>query len=463
MPEQKVLGFLGYLQPHNLTPTFNMAESTSISSNNSNIENNLFGAFGAVVGYLGAESATALAFERLLWPQRFYSNFQLSSVPGIALLTPMGGPMHKAGLTVMDRLFQHGLLRGPYQGHMLGTTFFPQRDGTYTMHGDGVSCESHTEPLRNFLWARALSLIQFPPIMSSGGHEPLGQAEKGSPPMLRARVTVSRLSITSASAADKESRLPFVSEATNIPGPGVFLAILTSELSAVLVAVGVLAVWQTPWAMLWVIPLFIRLLSASLAEPRERLIASASSSISDDPKFNFEIHCPQSDGNFMLVTGPSALVLQFFRHYGHPKRNRVREVTQIISIIAFISLFPLQLLVSIVWMPLKLQYVWMSYQIYVILAMHITRYSHYGDSATTEANIAKAFSKQLCGHCTAGSEQECSILFGHKRHGPETLRVDLTITYHNRFKEGQESLRQLLQRQLESGKQSLPRDSHSHT
>lgn len=58
--------------------------------------NNVFGAFGAVLGYIGAEAATMLTLERLLWPQRFYSNFRLGTLLPISLLTPMGGPIHKS-------------------------------------------------------------------------------------------------------------------------------------------------------------------------------------------------------------------------------------------------------------------------------------------------------------------------------------------------------------------------------
>lgn len=86
--------------------------------------NNLFGAFGALLGYIGAEATTVLSFERLLWPQRFLSGFTIHSAPQLALLHPMGGPLHTVGLKTMDTMFQHGLLKGFDQGHMPRDLFY---------------------------------------------------------------------------------------------------------------------------------------------------------------------------------------------------------------------------------------------------------------------------------------------------------------------------------------------------
>ena len=48
---------------------------SSSSTRESVVETNVFGGFGAVLGYIGAEAATPNVFERLLWPQIFYSGF----------------------------------------------------------------------------------------------------------------------------------------------------------------------------------------------------------------------------------------------------------------------------------------------------------------------------------------------------------------------------------------------------
>lgn len=403
--------------------------------------------FGAVLGYIGAEAATTPVFERLVWPQRSYSNFHIGSVLGVMALTPLGGPMYKAALKTLDKFFEHGLFEGPHQGHMLGTAFFPEQGWQYTMHGDGEKHETHTEPLRNCIWARALACLPMLPINNGASRsqspERVEDGTSKEKPLLRARVAVSDLRISSATKQDKESTLPFVSEDAHTPSLRVLLAICTSEFSAIILALIAAGVFESTWAILWVIPLFIRLLSAYFALEREPLVSAESASSTDDPSCNFEIHCPQSDGNFMLFRGPPTLVLQFMRHYGHPKRNRSREVIQLFCVVSFISIFPIGLLCSTLWMPTQIQYMWLSYQLYVVFAMYISRYSQVGKMASTEYKIADAFVKQ--GAATGRSDERSSaILFGHKRSGQQTLRIDLTVTYHSRNAEGRDAMHNLL-------------------
>ncbi|RYP42752.1 hypothetical protein DL768_010255 [Monosporascus sp. mg162] len=234
-------------------------------------------------------------FEALLWPQRFYANFDLGRIPSVAVLTPMGGPLHKIALHAMDT-FEHGLLRGVHQGHMLGTAFFHDQGWTYAMHASGDGVHGHTEPLRNCIWSRALTYIPIPSIKSAAAQESPSEVEKGahqaSSP-LRARVALSHLTMHVASSDDKSSALPFVSEDMNTPGPRIFAAICASELSSVIVAVGVLAAYRALWAVLWLAPLLVRLACALSSVHREPLVSGASSS-SEDPVCEFEIHTPPS-------------------------------------------------------------------------------------------------------------------------------------------------------------------------
>lgn len=128
--------------------------------------NNLFGAFGSVLGYIGVDAATARSFEHLLWPQDFLYGFSINAAPKLALLHPMRGPLHKAALKTEDTIFNHGLLKGSDKGHMLGTFFFfffPELGWLYTMHGDGKQ-SSHAEPLRNCLWARVFMCLNVPAL-----------------------------------------------------------------------------------------------------------------------------------------------------------------------------------------------------------------------------------------------------------------------------------------------------------
>lgn len=153
-------------------------------------ESNIYGAFGAVLGYIGAEAATQHSFERLLWPQRFYSNFHIGCLPNLALLLPMGGPLHKAALKTLDGAFSNGLFRGPNEGHMLGTVFFRSLDWTYTMYGSKEQV-THNNALRNCLWTRVISAVRVPKLESSQSY---GGTEKGS--ALQPRPRARALSIT---------------------------------------------------------------------------------------------------------------------------------------------------------------------------------------------------------------------------------------------------------------------------
>lgn len=343
----------------------------SSSAQDSNISN-IFGAFGSLLGYVGAEAITSTPFERLLWPQRSWSDFNVSQIPWLALLSPMGGPMYKAALDVFDIAYNHGLLKGALQGHMLGTTFFPDLGWTYTTH----ESQRQQKAVRNCIWARAMTLVMIPELdqrkwacklncLESAVQEPRGQET------VRAKFRVSHLTIATATEEDKRSALPLVIEGHKTPSLRIVLAILTSELSALAAAVGVAAAFRSPWALIWILPLILRLLSAAFALEREPLTQpvppSSESQPVVDPEWDLEVHYPQSEANLLLLTGPESLLFQFTRHYGHPKRDRFREIIQLMIVVTLACLFPAELVCSAIWMPVDIQYVWLSYQLYVVL------------------------------------------------------------------------------------------------
>lgn len=431
----------------------------------------IFAAFGAVLGYIGAEAATISSFERLLWPQRFLSNMSPTAAVKIALLMPMGGPLHKPGLKTLDKLLTHGLFKGSHQGDMLGTAFFRQLSWSYTMYAgdafDGINSEykTHTEPLRNCLWARVLSYMPIPTFAPPPGaventitrdnrSSEAGTAEKAAqprPPPLRAQIMVSHLTISKPTREDLSS-LPYVREnVTGRPGPLVLLAICTSEASAILTTLGVFVIYHSAWGLLFLAPLLLRLLSALLTLEREPLV-SLSSETANDPPCDFEIHCPESgDGStgFMLITGPPALVLQFFRHYGHPLRNRFCEVMQIAILVTFTSLFPISLLCSVVWMCPQVQSVWLCYQLYVMLAMHVARYTEVGRATSTEKRIAELLSSSGQHKSQQpNSDAGAAILFGQRRRDDAAgvIKVSAVNTFHGRHKEGRACMDGLLSR-----------------
>ncbi|KAJ5080929.1 hypothetical protein N7456_013639 [Penicillium angulare] len=412
----------------------------------------VFGAFGAVLGYIGAEAATDIWFSSLLWPQRSFSHLPIRSIPALALLMPMGGPLHKAALGTFDIANARGLLKSAHEGHMLGTSFFKQTEWTYTIPGNATS---EPREARNCMWARALHHMPLPaekpqstaslyPLATDAALEKgiLTPTSNGHKP-LRAKVAVYHLIFAPATAEDKASQMKFVRENCGRPGLQVYLSIFIAELSGIILFAVIYAIGRSLWCLIWLAPLFLRTLSALFALDREPLtaISSSTSSPSKTPTTDTEsprdfiMHLPQSQGgDLMLFTGPSALVQQFFRHYGHPVRNRTREILQLCIIALFAALFPLGLLASTLWMPPLVQYAWTCYQLYIVMAMHIVRYTAFGRDTSTESKIADYLADRP------------AILFGEKRHGDETVKVSLIATYHARQQDGRDCLERLVKR-----------------
>jgi len=418
---------------------------SSLQDKMAGIDTGVFAAIGAVLGYVGAEAATKRCLERMLWPQRTYSDFTLRSAPMLALLMPMGGPLHKVSLQVLDILFEHNLFRGAHKGHMLGTSIFPNMNWKLAIWGpDRENIKS--EEVRNGLWIRALQYAPIPTLAEFAGASSRSDdsGEKGTAPTLpvHALVAVSHLTLTKATNEDKASLLPLVSEAARSPRFRTYVAIVTSELTAIGVAIGLGVGYRTLWSLWWLVPLILRLLSAIFALNRHALLPLDSKILKEDI-CNYEIHCPQSSGNFMLLTGPRAVVDQFFVHYGHPERSRFREIAQLIIIVLMGAFFPFGLFVSAIWMPLKMQYAWLCYQLYVILAMLVARYYHGVESPSTEAKIMKELTRNWDAKSGCCIENQ-SILFGHDRNDSGTIKASLSVTYCKRYLEGKACLNRLL-------------------
>lgn len=252
----------------------------------------VFGAVGAVLGYVGAEAATGQIFERLLWPQRSYANATLKLIPMLAVLMPIGGPLHIIALKALDVIFAHGLFRGARVGHMLGTAFYPDQDWTYTSWtSNGQKIE--TEPVHNCLWVRALSYVPIP-ILSSDTQQATDQTPEKIDPRpdeIRAKVTVSYLTLTRATKQDVESKMPFVEADVGRPAFQTFLAIFATESSAILAAIGIAVYYKSLWALWWLAPLLLRLISALFAVDRKPLEPLELASLNEDI-WDYEIHCP---------------------------------------------------------------------------------------------------------------------------------------------------------------------------
>jgi len=94
-----------------------------------------------------------------------------------------------------------------------------------------------------------------------------------------------------------------------------------------------------------------------------------------------------------------SIVGQFFQHYGHPLRNdfrffgdRFREIFSMLLVAVFVLYFPAGLL-SLLWMSPNVQYIWLGYQVYIIIAMHFLRLlggASAGRAEKRAANILQA-------------------------------------------------------------------------
>lgn len=354
--------------------------------------NQAVNALGSILGYIGAEAMTEVIFTKLFWPQRAYSHYRLRHLLQLGLFCPAGGPLYKAALGMLDIASKNGLFRGRSQGQMLGTAFFPDSRCDYTLKSTDPAWASHSEGSRNNIWARVVAYLRFPDTAWRPHDEK--QAHFVSDMLVRARVVVCHLTLTVEPIPKDCSRAqgPNLEHENDIFSVSAILGILTTELTGIFFAGLVAIVWKSYFAILWLLPLILKLLSLSAAMKRQPLDLSSAAMLHGTPQ-SFVVHLPAETGTFLAITGPPALVLQFFRHYGHPVRNRFREVVQLSVAIIMGLLFPIGLICSLTGMPLPVQYLWISYQIYVVGVMYVARFLNVEKWASIEELIAERLIK----------------------------------------------------------------------
>lgn len=394
------------------------------------------GALGSVIGYVGAEVAEPEVFERLLWPQRFYNYLSPSTMLTTALTMPMGGPMHRAALETLDSFRKNGLYRGRCRGNMLGTAFYEKKENTYVCRTGG---SDNDKEVRNGFWVGVLEMIdqrklktilknRLPPDMIGGQ-----DAETQDPSRVwRATQILFILKITGANAPDsfrgkgpKSPALPVNVREDRIT-PQTIGLLLLSELSTLTFAV-VVGAWQRVFWLtgFFCVPLFLKLLALAVSVPRERLsftqlesptksgISKSARASGDDILHGSEQDASKSQGSaeatpilvskeiyevrypsigFALLEGHPSHIRPFFKHYAHPirirKSDRFREICCIMLIYMFVLYFPAGLL-ALLWMNPVVQYLWLGYQVYAIIAMHVARLFGFGGSGRTEERVAR--------------------------------------------------------------------------
>lgn len=379
-------------------------------------------ALGTLLGYIGAEVATDAVFERLLWPQRFFNHLSYRNALQIGLLMPMGGPLHRAALHTLDKFYRNELFKGEGLGNMLGSAFFRDTGLKYTVH---ESCKNpHKEYVRNGLWVRAIQQMPIPARTQTEQVDVEGGLHKPRRPV-RARTAVSHLKLSHA-GLDRSSGCTIDHDT----GPVTFrciTAIFLSEMTGIAMGTLFAALWGSWFAVLWFLPLLLKLLSACFTIPREGLVKKVSS-VTEREKplkiIQFVLHL-RSPG-FLVIEGDDTAVLQFFRHYGHPVRHRTRELIQFGIVILLGFVFPSGLLCALLWMPPTQQYLWLGYQLYATIVMHIQRYSGGHAWATTEERIANVFAKTKDGGSVAILKDQAGT----------SIKATLTRSYVNSYAEG---------------------------
>ena len=390
----------------------------------------ILGALGTLIGYVGTEITVNDLFERLLWPQRYYNGPSAHAVWKIALLIPMGGPLHKAALRTLDSFHKNGLFKGNRRGHMLGSAFFSDTGRSYHLHKGEASPTA--EQVRNGIWVRVLD--EMPVLLK----DPVSKEPKDEDAIpltrpVRQQVAVSHLHLARSVGVYTG---PVISEDTRSFGIKAIGWLIVTETNGIVVALGVLLVWRSPFMLLWLLPLFLKLLSASFSILREDLTQHQTSNPKKDqrPNVKFEI-IPKSNG-FQIIEGEESVIVQFFRHYGHPVRSRGREILQITIVTMFGLLFPLGLLCSLLWMPPGMQIVWLSYQLYCTVALHIYHFAGGHHWATTEERICDSLRVAEAKH------QDAHIQFGSDRN--TAVYATLTRTSHDNFADGKAHVQRLL-------------------
>lgn len=360
----------------------------------------LTGALGAVLGYLGSEVAEVVLFERLFWPERYYNDFSFKVALQQCFLMTMGGPLHAAALKALDTFRENGLYMGTSRGDMLGTAFYADKHTTYSV---GSADDRETDETRNAFWvevARFMDKSFMEGYITADESSSPGQNDNGTPAR-PVRAFKGFYSLELGAVLPNESP---AEEVDCVSEDGVtwktFVCIFLSESIAIGVGIGAIFL-GVPWMVIVMsIPLLLKIISAAITVRRKGLLSLPQLEMhgSDTELDVFDTFMHRH--GFLLIKGPKPLVQQFFQHYGHPDRdgtsfpgNRSREVLAMVLLYCFVFNFPAGL-VFIFWMKSSVQYLWLAYQLYAVLAMHLVRILDWQGTGRTEERVAKSLTRE---------------------------------------------------------------------
>lgn len=477
------------------------------------------GALATILGYLGAEVAEPRVFERILWPQRSYNFLDFNHSLQLTLLTPMGGPLHRAALQVLDTFRDHGLFNGKQQGDMLGTAFFPCRSAVSYQRRTATTEAQRLEEkmVRNSLLIGILEKVAEAWTYDNNVAEKnTDNVENSLPPRLK-RTSRPLLSLYVRPCVDHQGNAVREAGTTLTTVAGVII----SEITALLVA-AVCLIWRaaggrsseaTPetWFAFFVcIPLLLKLLMIIVSVEREPLLPLPCSAPrkrfeeADNQRILAENRCSSTNCNAGHATkkgdllgrktinqdpgsceddddrpfweifqlqhpalgfaviyieserqGPPASVFQFFRHYGHPIRtsrgHRRRELASIALVCAFMFYFPIGVCL-LAWTNQETQYLWVGYQLYCVVAMHICRILGFSGCGSTENRIARDLVRQ--GAESGLKEDSRDVAFAELSKGvvfqweKAAVRISVEIESVVSVQEGKDRMEQMIKRAI---------------
>jgi hypothetical protein len=174
-----------------------------------------------------------------------------------------------------------------------------------------------------------------------------------------------------------------------------FVGVIASEMTAIVAAVLAVTYAHSTWlGIYFMLPLLFKTFSFGASVRREPLRAATSGESKAETIFEVD----DLNHGLMLIQGPDYVVRQFCRHYGHPFRdvditaNRAREIMSMALVYLFVGYFPAGL-IALLWLHDDAQTLWLSYQLYVVFAMHVGRLMGLNGSARTEERIARLLNK----------------------------------------------------------------------
>lgn len=362
----------------------------------------IVGALGSVIGYLGAEAATESFFERLLWPERFYNDATISIILKMAILMPMTGPLHGAALKSLDTFRAKGLYLGMRRGDMLGTTFLHDtRVKNYRI--PSADEKEEAKESRNAFWVQVLREVKCENRKTRLSRRDSESTTEDHIPPYRAMQLVHHLKLRHANDAD-HAGLDAIKVTEASISWRTLAGILASELTSI--AIGITVAFAKPFKTWWVavylcVPLLLKVFSLFVSVRRDSIKLDENAT-QEQPEYEddlYEIEDPNQ--GFAIIQGPESIVRQFFRHYGHPKRDsgaegrrdRARELLSMGLVYVFVLYFPAGLISSL-WMKQNVQILWLSFQLYTIVAMHVVRILGWDGCGRTEGRIARYLQRQ---------------------------------------------------------------------